>query len=57
MTINLLFWILMLLWVIFGVVPQWPTQGGNFRPFGGSILLFILIALLGWHVFGPALHS
>lgn len=56
MTFALLFWILVLLWLLFGIAPTWPRDG-NFRPFGGSLLLFILIVLLGWRVFGPALHG
>lgn len=45
----------MLLWLIFGVGPTWPrgTQTA-WLPFGGNLLLFILIALLGWDVFGAA---
>lgn len=45
----------MLLWLFFGVVPMWPTDR-NFRPLGSSLLLFVLIAMLGWKVFGAALH-
>lgn len=47
----------MLLWLVFGVAPTWPATDRNFRPFGGSLLLFILLVLLGWKVFGAALHS
>ncbi len=57
MTLGLAYWILMLLWVVFGVWPNWPAGGASFRPFGGSLLLFILLLLLGWHVFGPPIHS
>lgn len=55
MSISLLFWILMLLWLVFGVFPAW--DGANFRPFAGGLLLFALIAILGWKTFGPALHG
>lgn len=55
MTIGLLFWILMILWFIFGVAPIWPAAPNTpaaWRPFGGSFLLWILLFLLGWHTFG-----
>ncbi len=47
----------MLLWAIFGVFPTWSATPGNFRPFGGNLLLFILIAILGWHAFGAPIHG
>lgn len=48
----------MLLWLILGVGPTWPRgTAGNYWTFGGSLLLFILIALLGWQVFGAAIHK
>lgn len=53
MTIGLLFWILMLLWLIWGVWSTWP----NWQPAGNNLLLWVIIALLGWHVFGPMIHG
>jgi hypothetical protein len=57
MTIALLFWILMLAWLIFGVLNAWPTPGTRPWPLGSHILLWVVIALLGWRVFGAMLHS
>lgn len=52
MGIGLIFWILMLIWLI----AAWP--GVNFGPpWGGSLLLFILLLLLGWHSFGQPIHG
>jgi hypothetical protein len=53
MPIAIAFWVLMLLWLIFGVVVG-PTPF-SWRGSAGNLLLFVLIALLGWHVFGAAL--
>jgi hypothetical protein len=54
MTIGLLFWILMLFWLVFGMWTNWPgIASGQYGPFGNSLLLFILLLLLGWHSFGP----
>ena len=58
MRIGLLFWILMLVWLIFGFWTTWPTgTTQDFRPAGGNLLLFIVIALLGWKVFGSPLKE
>jgi hypothetical protein len=56
MSIGLLFWILMLLWLLFGLVLHWsPTTTGAFGPYGvwgHNLLLFVLLFLVGWQVFG-----
>jgi hypothetical protein len=52
MTIAFLFWLLMILWLVFGVWSTWP----NLRAGGPDLLLFILLGLLGWKVFGAAIH-
>lgn len=54
MPLGLAFWILMLLWLAFGVWWNWPNHA---TWIGGNALLFILLALLGWHEFGPPLHG
>ena len=53
MTLGLAFWILMLIWLAFGIYTNRAT------PFnaGGDLLLFILLVLLGWKAFGPPIHS
>ena len=51
------FWILMLLWLIFGLINYWPGTAVGliaFAPLGGALVLWILLALLGWQVFGSA---
>lgn len=58
MSIGFLFWLLMVLWAFFGAWSQWPAAGApNYRPLGGHVLLWVLLALLGWHVFGPLFHG
>ena len=56
MSLGLLFWILMLLWLIgygYGLFraesPAWPLIGPN-------IVLFILLLCLGWKVFGSPIQ-
>lgn len=53
MTFGLCFWVLMLLWLVFGLWSAWPL---NMKSGGGHLLLFILLLLLGWKVFGAPLH-
>lgn len=52
MPMDILFWFLMILWLIFGAwgyrVPEQPLVRG-----GWSLLAFALLAILGWHAFGP----
>jgi hypothetical protein len=56
MSKGLLFWVLMILWLIFGFVAWWPSGGGGawlYVPLGSHLLLFVLFVLLGWQAFGP----
>lgn len=53
MSLGLCFWILMMLYLLFSTWWNWPNQ----YVVGGNLLIFILLALLGWHSFGPPLHS
>lgn len=57
MPIGVLFWVLMIFWLIFGV--YWHRNEftrGSYGLVGGHFLLFILLAIIGWKVFGPILH-
>lgn len=57
MPIGLLFWMLMILWIIFGGV--WWRNGVNWQyGWGGNMLLvFCLFFLLGWAEFGFILQG
>jgi hypothetical protein len=56
MTLQLLFWILMIFWAIFiGWGYYEPT-----RPYvrgGGWLLTFVLFAILGWAIFGAPIKG
>jgi hypothetical protein len=56
---GLLFWILMLFWLLVGVWGLWPGAGGvvPYGLMGWGLVLFILVGLLGWKVFGPPLQG
>lgn len=55
MSLGLAFWILMLIWAVFGIfVHVYP---GPYGVWGGTLLLFVLLLLLGWQVFGAPLRG
>ena len=54
MGINIIFWLIMLVWVLFGFVP---ISNAQTKSYGNTLLLIILFGLLGWKVFGPAIHG
>jgi hypothetical protein len=54
MSMSLVYWVVFLLSVIFWTWSVWPNFG---KPAASSIVLFILLLLLGWRVFGPPIHS
>jgi hypothetical protein len=59
MKIGMLFWILMLIWVVFGAWWYWAGASGPgaYGPVGGGLLLLVLVGLLGWKVFGAPLEK
>lgn len=56
MTLGLCYWILMLIWLVFGILVHFSFIAGTYTVLGNSALLFILFLLLGWQVFGAPLH-
>lgn len=55
MTLGLAFWILMLVWAVFGVLVHFGYAGG-YGLMGNTVLIFVLFGLLGWQTFGAPLH-
>lgn len=55
MSFSLLFWIIYIVAVLFGgYVGYAPANRWYLGPFG---IVMILVGLLGWKVFGPAVHG
>lgn len=54
--IGLLYWLLVILWLIFGLWTGWPVAvagaPNNWRPIGGNLLIFVLFCLIGLALFG-----
>lgn len=59
MYIGTIFWMLMILAFVLGVFIYWPTDGHTifWGGAGMSLFQFVLFALLGWKVFGPAVKG
>jgi hypothetical protein len=55
MSIGLVFWILMLL-ALLSWVGAWMNVDPRIGHVSG-LLLWVLLALLGWHDFGAMIHS
>jgi hypothetical protein len=55
MTLQLIFWITMLSWFIFGT--EWSSARANWRPAAGNLLLFVLLVVLGWSVYGAPIKA
>ena len=56
MTLGLAYWVLMLIWLVFGLLVHYGMVAGQWAIGGDVLLLFVLFTLLGWQVFGPPLH-
>jgi len=54
MSIGLLFWVIMIIGLLFGL---YTNRANPLAWAGSNLVLWILLALLGWKVFGPAIHG
>lgn len=55
MSIGLLFWILMILWIVSWIGTRWGPY--TTYVYASDFLFFVLLFLLGWKVFGFILHA
>jgi len=53
MSIGLLFWVIMVIGLLFGL---YTNRTAPMPWVSNSLVLWVLLALLGWSVFGPAIH-
>jgi ABC-type polysaccharide/polyol phosphate export permease len=56
MTLGLCFWIIMIIWLVFGALLHFGMVGGAYAG-ASTLLLFVLFGLLGWQTFGAPLHK
>jgi hypothetical protein len=55
MSFGLIFWILMLLWLVYGLYGYWGSPQPYYW-YGHGAFFFILFLLIGWRVFGAPVH-
>lgn len=56
MTLGLAFWVLMLVWFVFGVLVHFGVVAGAYAVGTSTLLLFVLFLILGWQVFGQPIR-
>lgn len=57
MSMPFLFWLLMLLWLVFGLfLIRVPGQPYPWERGGNHVLIFILLSIIGYKVFGSPIH-
>ncbi len=56
MSAGIWFWLIYVLCLVFGMWSDWPRGNGDFRPVGRVGVIFILMGLLGWRVFGSPIQ-
>lgn len=56
MSIGLLFWVLMVMWIVSWVGTRWGGLAGPYL-YASEFLFFVLLFLLGWHDFGFIIHQ
>ncbi len=50
------FWIIYVVFLLFGGYVGFTNDGVNRRHWGIGVVMFILAGLLGWGIFGPPIH-
>ena len=57
MPLGILFWVIYVIAILFGFWANYtPGQPWPFRQFGSYLVMWVLIGILGWQVFGPVVH-
>lgn len=57
MTRGTIFWVIMILLLLGGLFVNWPHGGTPPYPLAYGVVEWVLLALLGWNVFGPAVKG
>ena len=57
MPLGILFWVIYLFCLLFSAWVCYEPNAPWFKKAGGYFVLWLLIGILGWQVFGPAVWS
>ena len=57
MSLEFIFWLLMLLWLFSWGAHTWGGPPFLWAGYAGSMLFFVLLFLLGWKTFGFPIHG
>lgn len=57
MPTGIIFWVLMILWLVLGGWGAYGAGPAGWHSFGGTLLEFVLFALLGWRTFGAPVQN
>ena len=55
MTIGFIVWLILILWLLFGAGMAWPRA--DRYGFGSNLVLWVLLALIAWSVYGSPLKG
>jgi hypothetical protein len=57
MPLGILFWVVYVIAILFGVWSNYATSDPLwFRRAGAYLVLWLLVGVLGWETFGPVVH-
>jgi uncharacterized membrane protein len=56
MSLGLAFWIIMMVWLVFGLLTHFAVVPGMWGATANVVLLFVLFTILGWQTFGAPLR-
>lgn len=57
MDLGVVFWVVMIIVFIGGLIWYWPRNRAEAFPFGSWVVTFLLLGMLGWRVFGPVIKG
>ena len=55
MSLAIAYWVIMLLWIVLGLWSHWPMRSPVIIV--GDLILFLLLIIVGWKVFGPPING
>lgn len=57
MSIGFIVWLILILWLLYGAGVAWPRDAANRYGFGSNLVLWVLLALMAWSIYGSPLKG